>query len=298
MRECVPALPIQSRFGSIFGAKTAKNWAGVKQKIQSLPNGSVELKRRRFVKFGLGAVAVGGLGYWGRNPIARFGLTHLQIDALPTPALQAGANICVLTPDLTSGPYYINSPMRSNIAEDKPGLPLKLAIEIVGMPDCTAMQGLTVEIWHCDAGGYYSGYSDATPRAPFDTLLTVIATQEDGHLPPVDSADFLRGGQVTDANGKVEFETIFPGWYDPRVTHIHVKVSRGSESFLTTQLYFTDELVRDVYANDSDYSKYGPCPYNLTNDSVLRDLSDNTGVVLQVEGNIDKLTATVRLGIA
>lgn len=255
------------------------------------------MKRRRFVKFGLFVAGIGSLAYWQRNSLARAALTKFSNGVTTKLAPEAGVDVCVLTPEQTSGPYYIKSPIRANITEDRPGLPLKLAIEVVRMPDCQAVEGVTVEIWQCDARGYYSGYSEATVRAPFDTLATIILNQKDGAIEPVDSETFMRGGQVTNDQGLVDFETIFPGWYDPRVTHIHVKVSRDGDAFLTTQLYFSDELVADIYANHPDYIDYGSCPYNLTNDSALRDLSDETGVVLKTERTKDLLTATVRFGI-
>jgi protocatechuate 3,4-dioxygenase beta subunit len=187
--------------------------------------------------------------------------------------------------------------MRSNIADGRPGLPLKLTVEVVKMLDCTPMNGFAVEIWHCDARGYYSGYSEATVRAPFDTLAHIIANSKNGSIPPVDSETFMRGGQISDDKGLVNFETVFPGWYDPRLTHIHLKVSRDGKTFLTTQLYFPDELVTDVYANHPDYAAHGACPYNLKNDSVLRSLSDQTGVVLETERTKEQLIASVRFGI-
>jgi len=160
------------------------------------------------------------------------------------------------------------------------------------------LEGITVEIWQCDARGYYSGYSNATVRAPFDTIVSVIKDSENGSIAPHDSEIFMRGGQVSDVSGIVNFETIFPGWYDPRVTHIHVKVSRDGQAFLTTQLYFPDELVSDIYQRHPDYVESGSCPYNLKNDSVLRDLTNETGVVLKVTRTEEKLEASVRLGIA
>tara|TARA_R110002096_G_scaffold418279_1_gene622272 strand:+ start:3337 stop:4107 length:771 start_codon:yes stop_codon:yes gene_type:complete len=255
------------------------------------------MRRRGFVKFGLWAAAIGGLAYWQRNTMARFALTNFSNGVTAQLAPEIGADVCVLTPEQTSGPYYVKSPLRSKITEDRPGLPLKLAIEVVKMPDCAPLEGATVEIWQCDARGYYSGYSKATVRAPFDTLASILINQKNGSIPPTDSETFMRGGQVTDAKGVVEFETIFPGWYDPRVTHIHIKVSREGETFLTTQLYFPDELVADIYTNHPDYKDYGPCPYNLSNDSALRDLREETGVVLKTVRSENLLTASVRFGI-
>jgi protocatechuate 3,4-dioxygenase beta subunit len=256
------------------------------------------MRRRGFAKLALGTVAFGALAYWQRNTATRFALTRFSNGVNAKLAPEAGADVCVLTPEQTSGPYYVKSPLRSNITEGRPGLPLKLVLEIVKVPDCTAIEGATVEIWQCDARGYYSGYSKATVRAPFDTLTNIIINQKDGAIAPTDTETFMRGGQVTDANGLVEFETIFPGWYDPRVTHIHIKVSQGGKTFLTTQLYFPDELVADIYANHPDYKDFGPCPYNLNNDSALRDLTDQTGVVLKTTRSENSLSASARFGIA
>ncbi len=256
------------------------------------------MKRRGFFGLGVGLVGLLGLGYLNRNGLARAALTSLSSGVVARTAPQAGADVCILTPEMTAGPYYIKSPLRADIAEARPGLPLKLAIEIVTMPDCMAAEGVMVEVWHCDAAGYYSGYSAATVRAPFDTLVSVITNAEDGHIPPVDSEVFMRGGQITDARGMVEFETVFPGWYDPRVTHIHVKVSQGDTTFVTTQLYFTDALVNDIYTNHPDYMAHGTCPYNLDNDSVLRELEDQTAVVLAANRTETHITASARFGIA
>lgn len=145
---------------------------------------------------------------------------------------KGGAAVCVLTPEQTSGPCNVKSPLRSQVDEGRPGLSLKLVTEVVQMPDCAALEGFTVEIWHCDARGFYSGYSEAMVRAPFETLAFIIANQENGSIPPTEAEMFMRGGQVTDENGLVEFDTIFPDRYDPRVTHIHAKVSHDGETFL------------------------------------------------------------------
>ncbi|CAN0600292.1 unnamed protein product [Ectocarpus sp. 12 AP-2014] len=57
-------------------------------------------------------------------------------------------------------------------------------------------------------------------------------------------------------------------------------------------------MVRDIYANHPDYAPHGNCPYNLQNDSVLRELSENTAVILNAERSQDQISATVRFGIA
>src|SRR6266567_591206 len=88
------------------------------------------------------------------------------------------------------------------------------------------MAGPPVEIWHCDAWGFYSAYITAAPRG------TVPAYDNVG-----DPNTNLRGVQVTDDNGLVTFTSIVPGWYSPRATHIHVKVHQGGDIGTQNQVY-------------------------------------------------------------
>lgn len=57
---------------------------------------------------------------------------------------------------------------------------------------------------------------------------------------------FFRGYQVTDATGKAQFTTIYPGWYQARAVHIHFKVlatpADGKDSEFTSQLFFDESL--------------------------------------------------------
>jgi protocatechuate 3,4-dioxygenase beta subunit len=58
---------------------------------------------------------------------------------------------------------------------------------------------------------------------------------------------FLRGAQATNADGVARFRTIYPGWYQGRTVHIHVKVHLDNRTALTTQLYFDDETTDRVF---------------------------------------------------
>lgn len=82
-------------------------------------------------------------------------------------------------------------------------------------------------------------------------------------------------------------------------THYHflLKVSRDGETFLTALLYLPDDMVNDIYTNHPDYKDYGVCPYNLTNDPVLKVLSDETGVTLKTACTDDLVSASVGFGI-
>jgi protocatechuate 3,4-dioxygenase beta subunit len=131
-------------------------------------------------------------------------------------AVASGAVSCVLAPEQTEGPYYIDGEkLRRNITEGKSGVSLTLRALVVDASTCRPIRGAALDIWHCDAAGAYSGFgAGATSRT------------------------FLRGIQKTDAKGFATFKTIYPGWYPGRTVHIHVKVHLGGNVVHTGQLYF------------------------------------------------------------
>jgi protocatechuate 3,4-dioxygenase beta subunit len=140
-------------------------------------------------------------------------------------AVETGAVQCVLTPELTEGPYYIaGEKLRRDIREGRPGTLLTLHLTVLSTSTCKPIKGAAVEIWHADAAGNYSGFGSDTS-----------------------SRTFLRGIQKTDKNGLAVFTTIYPGWYQGRAVHIHVKVHVGGSVVHTGQLFFPDTLTQEVY---------------------------------------------------
>jgi len=150
---------------------------------------------------------------------------------------------CVVVPQLTEGPYYIDTDLeRSDIRPDTTtgevaaGTPLTLsfAVSILDGGACVPLAGAVVDVWHCDALGVYSGVSG-------------------------DSGNFLRGVQRTDANGAATITTVYPGWYSGRAVHIHFKIRTEPEAEagyeLTSQLFFNDDVSRGVYAAEPYSSK-------------------------------------------
>jgi protocatechuate 3,4-dioxygenase beta subunit len=142
-------------------------------------------------------------------------------------AVETGAVSCVLTPELTEGPYYIaGEKVRRDIRESHPGTLLTLHLRVLNVASCSPIKGAAVDIWHADAAGNYSGFSsDSSSRT------------------------FMRGIQRTDANGLATFLTVYPGWYQGRTVHIHVKVHVGGRVVHTGQLFFPDTLTDVVYKN-------------------------------------------------
>jgi protocatechuate 3,4-dioxygenase beta subunit len=149
------------------------------------------------------------------------------------------ATSCVLSPEVTEGPYWIDN------NEDRPGLPLELVLTVVNAKTCTAIKGADVEIWHCDAVGVYSGYESGAAGAPGGQ-----------HASPTDSDRYLRGHQKADADGRVRFLTIYPGWYRGRTPHIHLKVHVGGSVVHTGQLFFDEKTTAAVYRH-APYKSHG-----------------------------------------
>ena len=176
-----------------------------------------------------------------------------------------------LMSNVTEGPYYLDGALvRKDITEGKSGVPLTLRLTVVDATDgCTPVPGAAVEIWHCDAWGYYSGYTTANPGG------SAPAESEDGST--ADDATYLRGYQIANANGIVKFETIFPGWYTPRTCHIHVKVHTGGEKEdgtygggkvnHTGQFFFGDTVAQEVFTLEP-YSRHSGSYTTLDDDMV------------------------------
>jgi protocatechuate 3,4-dioxygenase beta subunit len=161
---------------------------------------------------------------------------------------RAAAARCVLSPEMTEGPYYIDEHLfRRNITEGKAGTPLELRLTVENARTCDPIQNATVEVWHCDAEGQYSGY-DATSSGTAPAGGPPSGGGG-GHATPTSSTTYLRGAQKTDRDGLAVFRTIYPGWYQGRATHIHLKVHVHGKEVHTGQLFFKDTLNAAVYAS-------------------------------------------------
>ncbi|TYB66094.1 protocatechuate dioxygenase [Nonomuraea sp. PA05] len=190
-------------------------------------------------------------------------------------ALFEGANTCELTSTTTQGPYYFDADkVRGDIREDRQGVRLRVAIKVQDSETCAPLKNAVVEIWHCDAAGLYSGAESLStggggnppgngspPPSGRPTGAPPSGGpgggQDDGSmdLTPTDDKRYLRGAQVTNAEGVVEFTTIWPGWYRGRTIHIHAMVHVSNERVLTTQMMF-DEKLNSVVMATAPYSAH------------------------------------------
>jgi protocatechuate 3,4-dioxygenase beta subunit len=159
------------------------------------------------------------------------------------PALNAadfdGLGTCSLMPEKTAGPFPLDQQFdRRDITEGYPGQPMRLGVRVLDAT-CSAVPGATVEIWHADATGDYSAFTDNGDGKDEGAGTT-----------------FLRGTQTADADGIVEFLTVYPGWYRGRAVHIHLRVHLDDVLVLTSQMFFDGDYTAGVYAA-APYAEFG-----------------------------------------
>jgi protocatechuate 3,4-dioxygenase beta subunit len=152
------------------------------------------------------------------------------------------------TPQQIEGPYFVDGmPNRSDIRSDtsdgsvQDGIPLRLILHMHDVDDngsCIPLSDAKVDIWHANSQGVYSGVQDAG----------------------IGQNNFLRGYQMTNDNGTVQFTTIYPGWYEGRAIHIHIKVRNfeGPNETLewTSQFYLNNSINEQVHTQPP-YSNHG-----------------------------------------
>jgi protocatechuate 3,4-dioxygenase beta subunit len=184
-----------------------------------------------------------------------------------TSDLFADSTTCSLTPQETEGPYYFDvDSIRSDIREDREGTPLRLAVRVQNA-DCEPLANAAVDIWHCDALGVYSGFESASTGGGAGGSRT-------------DDETYLRGVQVTNSDGIIEFLTVYPGWYRGGTVHIHAKVHLDRSTLLTTQFYF-DESVTDAVYSKQPYAQKGQRDQTNASDGIF---DEQTLLTLKADG--------------
>jgi len=149
---------------------------------------------------------------------------------------------------------------------------LALTIRVINVSNgCAPLANANVEIWQCDAAGNYSEYGSQT------------------------SQTYLRGIQTTDANGQVNFMTVYPGWYQGRATHIHVEVTINGVSRKVTQMAFPETINNTVHASGV-YASRGSNPMSNAADGIFAD-SLSSEIVTPSGSPTSGYAATFQVGI-
>jgi protocatechuate 3,4-dioxygenase beta subunit len=123
--------------------------------------------------------------------------------------------------------------------------------------ECQPIAGAAVEVWHTDATGDYSAFTDGG-----------------GGKDEAEGTTFLRGTQAVDADGIAEFQTIYPGWYPGRAVHVHIRLHLDGELVATSQLYFDEDYTTQVFS-DEPYAELGLPDTTNTTDGIAGDVATN-----------------------
>lgn len=242
-----------------------------------------------------------GLGTAGAGAALAPLVSNKQKIAAITPPAQPS---CTVASQQTEGPFYFETKMiRKDITEGRPGSILNLKLKVVDSEDCAPVSDAIVDIWSCDAGGEYSGYETVYTKEgefkeqrglPKDKKKHADDDRPRFHQEPNNEKRFLRGAQVTDTNGEVEFRTIYPGWYPGRATHIHIKIYVGENEVCTSQMYFPEALNDAVYQQEVYATKKGKRRMNDEDGIFRRDKNSPMLTLTEVE---DEFVGTLTIGV-
>ena len=249
------------------------------------------LTRRSVVTSGVraatGAIAVGTLPSVAKETISYPSASEI----IPAEWSQWGSE-CVFTSVAEEGPYFIDDrEFRRDIRDGQRGQDLVLRLQVIDAPRCEPLPGAVVEVWHCNAFGFYSGYAGQDPDADPTAITDLV-----DHLPAQSPERWLRGAQRSDGEGNCEFLTIYPGWYSGRTVHVHVKVHFDNSRLITSQLYFPQEL-NDLIHQSGAYKARGISPYRNENDVDIAMSSGAGGSWPSISQEGGPYIATLRIGV-
>lgn len=242
-----------------------------------------QLDRRAALRL-LGMTAVAGLTGCA-NQVG----TAASSDSTSTSSSGSSSSCASQTLEGEEGPYFVDDSasgyQRSNILTNldgsttQAGVAFTLTLYVYDAKNsCAVMQGVQVDIWHCNASGIYSTEASES-----------TSTQS-----------WLRGYQLTDSYGKVQFVTIIPGWYSGRTTHIHLRLrstydSSSSGATNTMQLFFPQTLVDTLDTTVSPYSSEGKNPTTNASDRVYTDQEEGTTLMTLSGSTTAGYTATANV---
>lgn len=238
------------------------------------------MNRRGVLRLGarFGA-AIGALHLTGCNdsptsPSSTTTTTSTTSTATTATTPVTAASSCSRIPQETAGPYpadgtngptvltstgVVRSDIRSSFAGlsgTAAGIPLNIALTIVSASTCAPLAGAAVYLWHCDREGRYSLYTQG-----------------------VTNQNYLRGVQAADGNGRVTFQSIYPGCYAGRWPHIHFEVftslasaTSGRNSSAISQIALPKATNDLAYATTGyEQSVRNAAQVTLESDGIFRD---------------------------
>ncbi|HMB74228.1 MAG TPA: protocatechuate dioxygenase [Gammaproteobacteria bacterium] len=205
---------------------------------------------------------------------------------IPQAVFAQAASGCVLTPDSGEGPFYFDPDLlRSDIVDGHRGAPLGLDLEVVSADGCSVLTGARVDIWQADALGLYSGYANQSG------VGGGVTTDMRGRT-------YLRGTQISDADGRVSFATIYPSWYGGRTPHIHFKVFVSEREVIAGQVFFPDEINEEVFTTWDPYREHFRRRRAFNNNDMFLVDGSLQGAMAAVEQTAEGFRASAQLAVA
>jgi protocatechuate 3,4-dioxygenase beta subunit len=193
------------------------------------------------------------------------GTGAIKAEGYGNPFAAGLGSTCAVFKASTLGPCYTQPENRLDISEGQSGLPMRLEFLVVDA-SCKPVPNASVDIWHCDINGVYSG-SDVQAMCTGNNAAAL-------------KSEWFRGVQTAGADGRVSFNTCYPGWYPGRTTHIHFTVRVDGKEYVTSQVFFDDAFNSKTLTSHPEYKARGDKNTANARDSIYRSAG---GVGAQLE---------------
>lgn len=237
------AIPSAALWGGALQSMTSCGGSTLISNVPNANNSHDATHDNRSVDVGASTVA------WARGMASSLG------NSFSDPFVDGIGATCALYEASTLGPCYETAPTRKDISENIVGLPTRMSFLLLNRR-CEPVSGANIDVWHTAPNGVYSGAS-----------LPSICTQGNADA---QRSQWFRGNRNTDRDGRVDFDTCYPGWYPGRTLHIHFTVRHEGREYLTSQLYFDEALNDSIINTHPDYNNRGARDTTNARDGVLR----------------------------